>query len=132
MNRIPAVLLSLLAAILVAACASAPQPTQPVVQLAEDVAVTPTDVVTRPEPLHRVDFPYPPELRPSAVSGRVIVRAVITRDGLATDIEVLQTDHQLFADSVVRTLPQWRFKPATLNGAPVAAYFTLTTTFRVG
>jgi protein TonB len=129
MGKVLAHLLSCVVAISVAACASAPPPSSPVVELAEDVVVGPDDVLIPPQPLRKDACPYPPELRRSGLRGRVVAKFVINREGRPTDLEILEANHPFFAESVLRTVPDWRFKPAMRNGAPVATYYVLTVSF---
>jgi protein TonB len=78
-----------------------------------------------------VACPYPEELRATGAPGEVLVRALITREGVPTNFEVLKASHALFAESALKTLPQWRFKPAMRNGEPIEVTFVITVTFSV-
>ena len=110
----------------------------PPLELAEDIVIAPEDVVTRPEVIHRQAPAYPQELRDEhAEDGRpwvwqhkIVAKGVVTRQGLLEQVQILVADHPAVTKSVLDALAQWRFKPATINGEAVAAYFTVTVTLR--
>jgi protein TonB len=57
------------------------------------------------------------------------VEAVVGEDGRAHNICVTSGD-PTWGRAVARALRQWKFQPATLDGEPIAAKFTLTSNFR--
>jgi hypothetical protein len=71
--------------------------------------------VTEPKVLEGVQ-PRPPS---GAPAGYACVHATIDVNGRAVDVEVVDTNHPLFAKAFVRALQQWRFQPATREGVPV-------------
>ncbi len=48
-----------------------------------------------------------------------------------TDLRVLKASPFGLTESAVETVKKWKFKPATLNGEPVAVYYSLTVSFRL-
>jgi TonB family protein len=63
--------------------------------------------------------------------GVAIVETIIDQFGAVRDVRVLrepvlQPPYPEYTASVVAALRQWRYKPATRNGAPVAVYLTIT------
>ncbi len=76
---------------------------------------------------------YPELARQTRIEANVVVRAVILKDGSVGQIEILQCNRpQLgFEDSAVAAVRQWRYEPATMNGEPVDAYFTVFVEFRL-
>jgi len=52
--------------------------------------------------------------------GMVVVRVAVAAAGTVADIEVVRPFPAL-TEAVVAAVRQWRFKPARLNGRPVAA-----------
>jgi TonB family protein len=133
MSKPSTVVLALLLPALLGACATAAK-VEPL-EFAEDIVVGPEDVVTRPEVTHSVPPSYPRELRKLHEQGKrvheVVARGVVTREGLLKDVQILKTEHPLFAQSALEALGQWRFKPATVNGQPVAVYYQTVITFAV-
>ena len=104
------ILLSALAALLLAACAAKP-------------SFEPAMLV------HSVQPVYPPPLEEEGIEGRAIVRVHIDTRGRVSDTQVLFATHPLFARSAVRAVSQYRFTPAKQNGRPVESAFTQTFRF---
>lgn len=64
---------------------------------------------------------YPSLLESSRVEGSVLVQFVVDTLGRAdmSSFKVLESSNQLFAQSLERTLPKWRFHPAESGGRKV-------------
>jgi TonB family protein len=75
--------------------------------------------LTAPVALEKVDPAYPPDLMADRVEGVVTLYAVIHSDGTVSDIHVLRSVEQRLDHNAIHALEQWRFRPATRNGAPV-------------
>jgi TonB family protein len=75
--------------------------------------------VIAPGPLRKIDPKYPPTLINEHVEGEVVLYAVIRRDGSVDSIQLVRgIDEQLDANAM-QALSQWKFRPATKQGAPV-------------
>jgi len=75
--------------------------------------------VSAPGPLRKVDPKYPPTLINEHVEGEVVLYAVIRRDGSVDSIQLVRgIDDQLDANAM-NALSQWKFRPATKQGAPI-------------
>jgi TonB family protein len=61
--------------------------------------------------------------------GMVILEAVITKTGVVQDAKILQSTHPLFTQTAMNAVLQWKYRPATLNGRPIAVYFKVTVRF---
>ena len=68
--------------------------------------------------IHRVPPVYPLEAIEEEITGRVLVEAVISVEGLIQQVKVLSGDPML-AESAVAAVRQWRYRPTKLNGSPV-------------
>lgn len=69
-------------------------------------------------------FPRPkPDLSPLAhgTAGDVILDITITADGKVTDIKLTQSLSPAIDQTVIATVQQWTFRPATKDGQPVAS-----------
>ena len=64
---------------------------------------------------------YPDILKSAGVGGEAIVSFVVDTNGLAqpASLKIIKSTHQLFAESVARTLPNMRFTPALIGGRKV-------------
>jgi TonB family protein len=80
---------------------------------------TASSEVIAPGPLRKIDPKYPPTLINDHVEGEVVLYAVIRRDGSVDSIQLIRgIDDQLDANAM-QALSQWKFHPATKQGAPV-------------
>jgi protein TonB len=72
---------------------------------------------------------YTEEARQAQVQGVVILEAVIDTEGNVSRVKVLKGLPSGLTNSATETAKQWKFKPATLEGKPVAVFFVLTISF---
>lgn len=87
--------------------------------------------VQQPEVIHRVEPIYPPALLRMHKEGVVVLQALITANGDVQKIEILRSDHPLFAQTAINAVSQWKYRAAKLDGKPVAVYFTVTVMFHI-
>jgi TonB family protein len=80
--------------------------------------LTPADL-SGPSPIKKSDPRYPPTLVNEHVEGEVVLYAVIRADGSVDSVELVRgLDQQLDANAM-EALSQWKFRPASRQGAPV-------------
>src|SRR5689334_7538208 len=99
-------------------------------RLASGASVPAGKEVTRPERLFGNPPGAPPGLRGSQ-HGESVVSAVIDEEGCVRDIRVCSGKYEEFNQATREAVSGWVFKPATLDGAPVAVYYTLSTYFQI-
>jgi len=87
--------------------------------------------IQQPEVLRRVEPLYPSTLLRMQKEGVVVLQALITGNGDVQKIEILKSDHPLFAKSAIDAVSQWKYRPARLSGKPVAVYFQVTVMFKI-
>ena len=63
--------------------------------------------------------------------GHVLDLGRIDEQGNVTDVSVLKGLPMGLSEAAVEAVKQWKYKPATLNGKPVAVYFNLTVNFQL-
>ncbi len=85
--------------------------------------ILPTVKIYHPAPA------YTEEARRARLQGVVILEATIDTKGEVVDVRVLKGLPLGLSESAVATAQQWRFKPATRDGQPVAVFFNLVITF---
>jgi protein TonB len=70
---------------------------------------------------------YPPRLRDGGVTGRTMVVLVVDGTGTVVpgSVTVRETSHEGFRDAAIRAAERFRFRPATRNGQPYAAFVSL-------
>lgn len=61
--------------------------------------------------IKRVEPRYPPIAQAARMEGTVVLDAVIHKDGTVGDITVLRSANELFEQSAVEALKQWRYTP---------------------
>ena len=90
-------------------------------QLDEDTSPfnRPKGTLSGPVPTRKVDPKYPPELIKENVEGEVVLYAIIRTDGSVDSIQLVRKLDPRLDQYAVQALAQWRFRPATRDGAPV-------------
>ena len=76
--------------------------------------VTVPQVIFNPEPT------FSEEARKSKTQGRVTLLLIVGKDGLPYDIRVRESIGMGLDEKAIEAVNRWRFRPATLNGQPVA------------
>jgi periplasmic protein TonB len=75
---------------------------------------------------------YSEEARKAKYQGTVVLQAVITPDGRATEIQVVKGPGLGLEERAVEAVKQWRFKPANgPGGKPVSVIVPIEVTFRL-
>ena len=87
--------------------------------------------VTKPEKVSGPDPVYTEIARKARIQGVVIVQAIINKQGQVENVKVLKGLPMGLDQAAVEAVKRWQFKPATLNGKPVAVYYNLTVNFRI-
>jgi len=78
--------------------------------------------------IQRVQPLYPPLARQARIQGQVILRAVIRRDGMIENLQVL-SGHPMLVQAAIDAVKQWRYRPYSLNGEPVEVETQVTLNF---
>jgi len=87
---------------------------------------------TKPVVIQKVNPSYPAEAKKEKVSGDVLVRVTIGKDGSVLDTKIEKDADARLAQSAMEAVKQWKFKPALdPNGKPVEAKATLTIRFKL-
>jgi len=79
----------------------------------------PSADLNAPTPIRKVDPKYPPTLINEHVEGEVVLYAVIRRDGSVDSIQLIRGLDEELDKNAMNALSQWKFRPATRQGAPV-------------
>jgi TonB family protein len=85
--------------------------------------------ITPPVKIHAPTPRYTEEGRQSRVQGVVILEAIIDDQGNVDSVKVLKGLPHGLSESAVATAREWKYKPAMLDGEPVAVFFNLTIRF---
>jgi periplasmic protein TonB len=68
--------------------------------------------------IRKVNPTYPPLARQARISGTVVLRAVISKDGSIENLSLV-SGHPMLAPAAIDAVKQWKYKPYLLNGEPV-------------
>jgi periplasmic protein TonB len=83
--------------------------------------------ITPPRVIHIVKPAYTQGAMQARIQGEVLVTAIVRPDGTVTDVRVSRSLDRVFGldEEALEVARQWRFKPATRSGQPVAVYVTI-------
>jgi protein TonB len=71
---------------------------------------------------------YPPLARDAHIQGRVILSAIIGKDGTIQNLHLV-SGHPLLVPAAISAVRQWRYRPYLLNGEPVEVETEITVNF---
>ena len=91
----------------------------------------PGNGVETPQLLREVRPRYTAEAMRAKVQGTVMVEAVVLPDGTVGDVKVVRSIDRNFGldEEAVKAAKQWRFRPGTRFGEPVAVLVTIELSF---
>lgn len=95
-------------------------------------ASAPAADLSQPSAMRKVDPAYPLQLMRENVAGTVILYAVIHADGTVGAVRVLRGVDDRLDHFASEAVAQWKFQPATKNGAPVDVEATFQIPFKPG
>jgi periplasmic protein TonB len=76
--------------------------------------------------------PYPYTARRRGIEGAVKIRFLVDEQGHVQHLEILEARPSgVFEESVLRTVPRWRFRPGRKDGQPVATWVETTIKFEL-
>jgi TonB family protein len=78
--------------------------------------------------IRRVDPNYPPLARQARISGTVVLKAVISKDGSIEELSLV-SGHPMLAPAAIDAVKQWRYKPYYQDGRPVEVDTQVLVTF---
>ena len=78
--------------------------------------------------IHKVEPQYPAIAKQIHIEGTVIVKAVISREGVITHEEA-ESGHPLLIRAALEAVRQWRYRPYYLNHEPIEVETEITVNF---
>jgi TonB family protein len=91
----------------------------------------PNQGITPPEPIKAPYPEYPEKNRLNRIEGTTVLGIIVDESGMVHDPEVLSPVGLGFDDEAVRTVQNWKFRPATKNGARISVRFRVEVNFRL-
>ena len=114
------------------------RPTDPVVRSPDEKnkteikrTVKVSEGVQQAQLIARIEPRYPPLGIQTRTQGTVQLRAIISREGRITALEVV-SGPPLLVQAALDAVRQWRYRPTILNGEPVEVETSVTVIFRLG
>jgi TonB family protein len=74
---------------------------------------------------------YPEVAKRAGLEGKVIVSALIDKDGKVIKVEIDKSDYPVFEEAARKAMFKARFTPARQNGEPVKLWYTLPIVFKL-
>ena len=87
--------------------------------------------VTVPQAIYSPEPAFSDEARKSKMQGVVTLLLVVGKDGRTYNIHVAQSLGMGLDEKAIEAVSRWRFKPATLNGQPVATQIAVEVDFHL-
>jgi periplasmic protein TonB len=83
--------------------------------------------IIAPQVIRYVKPAYTTEAMKARIQGEVLLTVIVRPDGTVTDARVTRSLDRVFGldEEALEAARQWRFKPATRSGQPVAVYVTI-------
>jgi protein TonB len=89
---------------------------------------TTVPIEAEPEPVVTVAPEYPEEAKALGIEGRVLVGALVCRDGTVLDTWIFESIPEL-DEAATTAIRQWEFRPARMEGEDLAAWVTIPVPF---
>ncbi len=86
--------------------------------------------VTKGMLLHKIEPPYPKLALAARITGVVLLKAIISRDGEIKELQVV-SGHPILVPAAIDAVKQWRYRPYLLNGEPVEVETNISVTFQI-
>jgi len=86
---------------------------------------------TTPVPLNRSYPEYPESMRRNKEPGEVVVEGVVSQEGHFIDLKAVRSSDPAFNDNAIEAAARYVFRPATLDGKPVACLLRVKMTFSI-
>jgi len=87
--------------------------------------------VAPPKVLYKVEPDYTQEDKDAKIEGTVVLKMVITAEGLAENIDVVRSLTAGLDQKAIEAIGQWKFQPGTKDGQAVAVWATIEVNFRL-
>jgi protein TonB len=80
--------------------------------------------------ISQVEAEYPLLAKLARIEGYVLLDVLINREGDVSNLSVV-SGHRLLAESALKAVRQWKYKPTLLNGQPVEVVTQVSVPFKL-
>lgn len=80
--------------------------------------------------IFKVEPTYPPSAKESHIQGKVVLHAIIGKDGILTELAPVSGPQELL-QSAMDAVRQWRYKPYFMNGKPAEIETQITVNYQL-
>jgi TonB family protein len=84
-----------------------------------------------PEAIEQVNPKYPEQAFQDGLEGTVWTKMWIDASGNVVEAKVSKADNDIFNEAAIAAGKQWKFKPALVNGNPLAVWITVPFRFKI-
>ena len=88
-------------------------------------------VEKQPQPIKNPGPVYPEQAHNDGIEGTVWVKLWVDEHGNARKAVILRTDAEVFNQATIDASMKWKFKPAMMDGKPVAVWVTIPFKFKM-
>jgi protein TonB len=88
-------------------------------------------VEKQPQPIKNPGPVYPEQARNDGIEGTVWVKIWVDEHGNARKAVILRTDAEVLNQATIDASMKWKFKPAMMDGKPVAVWVTIPFKFKM-
>jgi TonB family protein len=100
-------------------------------QLPKPIAIR-SKILTEPVLVEKVEPVYPLAAKSRHITGTVVIKAVIGKDGRVKNAEIASSPDPSLSSAALDAVRQWRYRPHMLNGEPVEVPTRINLTFSLG
>ncbi len=86
--------------------------------------------IKKPEVIHSVEALSSDAAKRDHLSGTVLVGLIVDAQGNPQNVHILKSVRQDLDDSAINAVKQYKFKPATKHGTPIAVQLSLYVSFK--
>jgi protein TonB len=97
----------------------------------DETAFTFVNHDTPPQLLGKIEPIYPEAAKAQGIKGRVTLRVELDAAGEVSEISVLKSDSELLNEAAITAVKKVKFKPAQLEGKPIACTVIIPVDFRL-
>lgn len=101
----------------------------PMLAKQDDTIYKPGDGVSLPKLIRDVRPQYTADAMRRGITGAVLLRCVVDRDGVPTSLEIVRSLDEELDQVALAALKQWRFEPGKKNGNAVLVQIDVTMSF---